>query len=389
MPNKTTASVSPDFSMFSLQTPEDYLKVLQKESKKGNITALPETEQAPGIFLKTLYTAADTEALKANADFFASLAAVRKSNAYSYAETIAVAGPAQANSDALIALSGGANAVHFYLQNHGTADYAGLLGKISLKDTPVYFSANAELTREIQHEIKKYNPSRESIRGGILFDVFNSDKSGVSKEKGFELLESLLTDFTRSSKFQTVYINTQSVSDSVSDPVTELSEAITMFVECLDYLTDKGFAPAQVSQSAIFSMDIGTDYFTEIAKFRALRLLQAVVLDAYGVPPIYIPIYATGSAATHNPDDSSGNLLRNTTAAMAAVAGGADIIALRPHENGAQTKSSPARLAMNVSNILRYESMFERSADPAGGSFLIETMTNAFAKAAWERFLTQ
>jgi methylmalonyl-CoA mutase len=75
-----------------------------------------------------------------------------------------------------------------------------------------------------------------------------------------------------------------------------------------------------------------------------------------------------------------GNLLKATTAAMAAVMGGCNALTIHAED---ATNSTMTRMARNVSSILREESHLDKVADPLAGTYAVQEMTHALAHAAW------
>lgn len=122
----------------------------------------------------------------------------------------------------------------------------------------------------------------------------------------------------------------------------------------------------------------GSNYFFEIAKFRAARVLFANLAKAYGKPS-EIQIYARTALSNKSLYDPYTNLLRATTEALSAVLGGCDALQVQP------ARFAP-RLALNVQRILKEEAHLDAVADPAGGSYYVEALTSAMAQEAWKLF---
>lgn len=123
---------------------------------------------------------------------------------------------------------------------------------------------------------------------------------------------------------------------------------------------------------------VGSTYFMEIAKLRAARLLYARVAEAYGKSP-ETRLHAVTALSNKSIYDPWTNLLRSTTEALSAVLGGADTLRV-------QAAGYPARLARNVQLILKEEAHLDKVADPAGGSWFIESLTASLAAEAWKLF---
>jgi methylmalonyl-CoA mutase len=128
-----------------------------------------------------------------------------------------------------------------------------------------------------------------------------------------------------------------------------------------------------------------SDQFRTIAKFRAIRLLVARVLEVGGLAARPPPVHAETSWRSMTTQDTDNNILRATAAVFGAIAGGADTVTVlplaRPGSDG-----PPQRLARNLQLILRDEAHIARVADPAAGSNVIEALTATFAESAWKRF---
>ena len=130
-----------------------------------------------------------------------------------------------------------------------------------------------------------------------------------------------------------------------------------------------------------FSVAVGTDFFLEIAKLRAIRQLwnRLLVENKIESAPLFIHGHSMPWSNTNY--QPHGNMLKSTTAAMAAILGGCDAITIDPEDND---HSMMIRVARNVSNILREESHFSKVADPLAGSYFIEDLTQQLTSAAWE-----
>jgi len=149
-------------------------------------------------------------------------------------------------------------------------------------------------------------------------------------------------------------------------------------------LLNRGFNPNQLS----LSIGIGSNYFLEIAKVRALRYLWNQITTAYNSDNS-VEIIAHIGWINKSLKDQHTNLLRQTTETMSAAAGGADGIALHPYDQYALEGSSEFayRMAANISNLLKEESYFDKVQDPLKGSRIIENLTQLISEKAWNYFL--
>jgi methylmalonyl-CoA mutase len=167
-----------------------------------------------------------------------------------------------------------------------------------------------------------------------------------------------------------------------------LSTAATLLAELPDAETNLG--AAEVARALHLDISIGTSFFPEIARLRAARQLWATLFQAYGLPPalaLSLPIHATTSTWHQTTLDAHTNLLRHTTEAMSAVLGGADSMQVATFDCLYQAPNEfGARLARNTLSVLLEESHLDWVADPAAGSYFLETLTDELARAGWAEF---
>lgn len=163
--------------------------------------------------------------------------------------------------------------------------------------------------------------------------------------------------------------------------VQELGYALAAGVERLAKLTEK--EPLEkAAQEVEFTFAVGPYYFTEIAKLRAARLLWAQAVTAFGSAPAdatRMRLRVRTPRRNKSVFDRYTNLLRVTTEALSAVIGGCDQLSVEPF-------GFDEHLALNVQRILQEETHLDAVADPAGGSYYIEALTDAIARAAWKLF---
>ncbi len=166
-----------------------------------------------------------------------------------------------------------------------------------------------------------------------------------------------------------------------ANAVQELGYAIAMGVEWLGSISQSRPAEA-VARRTELVMGVGPSYFMEIAKLRAVRLLWAQAVAAFGFEdPEACPMRLHVRTPRRNKSvcDRYTNLLRAATEALAAVIGGCDQLTVEPF-------GFDDHLALNIQRILREESHLDAVADPAGGSYYIEALTDSLAREAWKLF---
>src|SRR5699024_4684999 len=133
---------------------------------------------------------------------------------------------------------------------------------------------------------------------------------------------------------------------------------------------------------------IDTQFFMEIAKIRAFRVLWQTFANAYGHEKASrVPVYSETSLRSFSKLDPYVNLLRAGNEAFSAVLGGTDILTVHPHNVIAEITPAGIRHARNIQLIIKSETFVDYVIDPAGGSYFIDTLTNEMTEKAWDLFL--
>lgn len=185
-----------------------------------------------------------------------------------------------------------------------------------------------------------------------------------------------------------IAIHSSYLRESGATVIEELAFAISWYAEYLTILQDKGISLEKSLDSIWFWTGTGTDYFQEIAKLRALILLISQVAEAFGQKnPRPAFIHSSNLAFHQTVFDPHVNLLRNTTASMSAVLGGANSVSVLNYDSNHPKKDPNAsRIARNTQLLLKNESYLDKVIDPSLGSYYIESLTNTIAEKAWTEF---
>lgn len=134
-----------------------------------------------------------------------------------------------------------------------------------------------------------------------------------------------------------------------------------------------------------FEMGIGTDYFIEIAKFRALQYLVSQLEEIHELKIELVLIAKTGFC-NKSLQDPYTNLLRLATEGLCAVLGGAQYICIQPYDALSTTGPSPfsQRMALNIGNLINEEAQLAVGNDPLQGAYLLEQLCLELVKKSWE-----
>lgn len=169
-------------------------------------------------------------------------------------------------------------------------------------------------------------------------------------------------------------------------PVAEIADALVKAVQLMEEMKEPETVSLKLFSAICFSVSIGTGFFESIAKLKALRMLWYQVARAYSITNYSssdLHIHAESVPWMETAYEPHGNLIKSTTASMAAIAGGCDSLSVVPQEGESKTFS---RIARNVSSLLREEAHFNKVADPLAGAYAVDVMTDAIAKNAWKLF---
>jgi methylmalonyl-CoA mutase len=305
----------------------------------------------------------------------------------------------KANTKAREILSKGVNSLGFVLDNekkYTSSDMEVLLNNIPLTQVEINFVAGyaaLSVAPAFTGYVSKLGIDKAKVYGSLSFDPLTCPlKSGKKNQTdALEDATQLVKALNELPNFKALVVRGDIFENAGSSLVQELGFSLAAANEYLAGLTDKGISPDQAAQALKFEMGIGSNYFMEIAKFRATRLLWAQVVKQYqpadsksGVATIH----AVTSQWNKTIYDPYVNLLRTQTEAMSGVLGGADSITVNPF-NSAYEKPTEfsERIARNQQILLKEEAHFDKTVDPAAGSYYIETLTDNIAEQAWKLFV--
>lgn len=186
----------------------------------------------------------------------------------------------------------------------------------------------------------------------------------------------------------TILVDSSVVQRGGATPIWEIAYCLSEAVCYISELTKRNIdIDAVVSQMA-FQLSFGSDFFEDIAKQRALRMLFAGIVAVFGGKSnSQIKILGTTSMSNHSKDEPLNNVLRSITSTLSAAMGGVTSFHTAAHDEmlGATTGFS-SRIARNVQVVLQQECHIGDVQDPLGGSYYIEQLTDKLAQASFELF---
>ncbi len=243
--------------------------------------------------------------------------------------------------------------------------------------------------------LKKTNRDLSKVKGSVNFDTLGCLTTSGKSCKGFDEMFDHAKEMVEAGKdlpnFKTICVNGRLFNNAGSSIVQELAFALSMGNEYLAQLTDRGVSANDAANALKFNFGVGGNYFMEIAKLRAARMLWATIVKSYntaGLEPAKMSIHCETSQWNKTIFDPYVNMLRTQTEAMSATIGGADSLTVQPFDTiYKESDIFSERIARNQQLLLKEESHFDKITDPSAGSYYIENLTNSIAEQAWALFV--
>ena len=390
------------FSDFPPVSTQEWMDKIQVDLKGADYEKKLVWKTNEGFKVKPFYRQEDLEGLKTTDGLpgqYPYLRGIKKDdNTWFIRQDIRVDDPAEANAKALDILNKGIDSLGFHVPAKALdADFIRtLLKDICCECIELNFTTCQRHTLQLAELLvayfkeKGYDP--EKIQGSVNFDPISKmlqkgkDLSGIVA-KGAELVK-VLAPFP---KFRCIAVNSLKLNNAGAYIYQELGYALAWGNYYLNALVEAGIPVDLAARKIKFNFGISSNYFMEIAKFRAARMLWADIVKAYGpTEECACKMVAHAETSTFNLTlfDAHVNLLRTQTEAMSAAIAGVNSITVTPFDKVYETPNEfSERIARNQQLLLKEEAHLNRIVDAAGGSYYIENLTVAIAQQAWNLFL--
>ena len=279
---------------------------------------------------------------------------------------------------ALESISRGAESIRFSIEDE-TIDVAKLLEKLPLESVTIYFNLDF-ISIDFVSKIEAIAQKRNAKIYCNLDPIGQLAKEGnwfKTKEKdNFETLNSLSKKVSKSS---IISIDGTLYQNAGANMVQQIAYSLAHANEYLNRISI-------INQPIVFQISVGTNYFFEIAKLRALRILFHLIAKEYN-PNLECHLLVSPTKRNKTIYDYNVNMLRTTTECMSAIIGGADAIANLPYDALYHKDNEFGdRIARNQLLVLKNESYFDKVNNPADGTYYIESITNQLAEKALTLF---
>lgn len=214
---------------------------------------------------------------------------------------------------------------------------------------------------------------------------------GGEREWAQALQAMLLSCKQKLENFRPLCISASPFHNAGANPAQEIAAILSMLNWSFEHLSSDELSPKDILTGAWVEVSMGTDFYGEISKLRALRHLIYQLARAWKIEGDLegmLHLSTRGSAYYHSGLDVHSNLLRSTTQGMAAIMGGCDRLALPEFDLLVhEVSESSTRIARNIQLILRDETFLGEVADPGGGAWYLENLTHQWVLKAWDQFL--
>lgn len=356
------------FDEFEPKSPKAWKQKIQFDLKGADYNESLLWESPEGIKVKPFYT---------SEDLGDRLRPQKNSPTWKIAQEIYAGNAKMANSKALDALERGAESLVFTIPSD-EIKIEKLINGINLEQVPVHF--NFQFLSEACLNTTKDIAQNGFFHMDIIGNLARTGNWYVSLENDHNILKNAC----KSPIYNVLSVDSSLYQNAGANSVQQLGYALAHANEYLNFLDlQKLLKPAT---SITFKIAVGSNYFFEIAKLRALRILWNSLANTYGIVAD-CHILVKPSLRNKTIYDYNTNMLRTTTECMAAILGGADTV-LNMAYDAVYHKDNEfgERIARNQLLLLKYESYFDKVSNPADGSYYIESLTRQLAEKSLELF---
>ncbi len=323
----------------------------------------------------------------------------KQDNQWYVRQNIVADDPKAANEKALDILNRGVNSLGFRIPGEKVSrEYIEtLLDGILLDCVEVSYRTCQrhvlELTDILLAYFEEKGYKKDALVGGIGFDPIERMLM-KGKDTSFLLpqMPQLVKKLEDYPGLRCVMVHSDFLCNSGAYVYQELGYALAWGKEYLEEMVEAGVPVDLAAKKIKFYMGIGGNYFMEIAKFRAARMLWAQIVKQYEPKcDCACQMCINASTTTYNQTlfDSYVNMLRSQTEAMSAALAGIHSMVVTPFDAPYEVPTDFAeRIARNQQLLLKEECHFDKIVDVSGGSYFVEELTTAIAKEGWKLFLS-
>ena len=389
------------FSEFAPVSTEEWMAKITADLKGVPFEKKLVWKTGEGFNVNPFYRAEDIEGLKTTESLpgeFPYVRGTKKDNDWKVRQNIEVCCFKGANEKALDLLTKGVTSLGFIIKGDevNEENITTLLEGICPASVELNFNicnCKAEkLIGILADYFKGKGGDAEKCSGSVNYDAFKKPLvKGKENSEWVEGAAAVLKAGQALPNYRVLAVNAFLFNNAGAYISQELGYALAWGNELMAKLTEAGFTADEVAKKIKFNFGISSNYFMEIAKFRAARWLWAEIVAAYKPAcacACKMHVHAQTSEWNMTVYDAHVNLLRSQTEAMSAALAGVDSITVRPFDKIYQTPDDfSERIARNQQLLLKEECHLDKVVDPSAGSYYVEVLTNSLADVAWKLFL--
>lgn len=393
------------FSEFPPVSNEEWMEVVTRDLKGAPFEKKLVWRTKEGFNVQPFYRAEDIEHLPTKDVLpgqFPYVRGTKADNNWLVRQDIAVQGDIQqlnTNIKSVMELGANSLGLHFVDECVNAATIQEMLAGIDLDKLEINLYARRDLTVQLieatKEALKALGADLGKVRGSFGFNPFRHTLgAGVRWSEWVETSVEVLKAAEPLTQFTCLSFQSVDLVNAGAYIYQEIGYALAAGADMLAKVSEKsGKSISEVAERIRFEMGIGSNYFMEIAKFRAIRWLWALIVRSNDEKATERATKAVVHAETSRWNktiyDAYVNLLRSMTETMSATIAGVHSVTVNPFDKHYNPKGSDfsRRIARNQQLLLKEESHFDKVVDPAGGSYYIEHLTQAIAEQGWKLFL--
>ena len=363
------------FKEFSPVSKAEWDAVITKDLKGADYEKKLVWKVPSGMAVRPYYQREDIASfdwLEAAPGVFPYVRGAKTEPGWTIRESIDHTDPIPANKAALAAVAAGAEEVAFGRVAIGSVNDLALLLN-GLDNVPVHIICPGDkLMRRLLQYLTKH-PRKTKLTSTLdpLLDLDLSEETAKANHPNFF---PFMIDAAR-------------IEESGPTTAEQVGFALAAGIDYIDAMSRRGIEPVRAAGLVEFGFTVASNFFFEISKLRAFRMVWSRAAESFGIPADKCRAAIATRTSRWNKTiyDPHVNVLRATTEAMAAVIGGASSICIYPFNACYERPNEDSRrLARNTQIMLKNEAMMGRVSDPGGGSYAIEMITEFQAHRSWE-----
>lgn len=379
------------------------------------------TQTFEDIILKPIYYSLDVDTDFLEKNSYPGFSPYLRSNNYSglkykkwhIAQTLPYYEPNELNRALLHDLENGQNAINIHINRnefyqlqkdaivcgtklHTLNDLIAAFEGIDLEKYPVFFNSGDffyDFSKIWIEFLSSRNVSVNHLKGNLGADPLTEALiNGGSKYPLNQLLDNLAETYKiykSYPNFGVITINGAVFHNSGATAIQELSFSFANAIELINALLDRGLSIETIIPKIRFHFAISSDFFMQIAKIRAARLIWAKIVKEYGLGEEFqkLNLHCSTSIINKTKYDPWVNILRSSIECFAAILANADSIDVGNFDFAYGYPSDfSRRLSRNIQLVLQYEAHLLDTIDPISGSYYLENITIELAQKAWKNF---